>query len=161
MDRNYVYNIDFGGMNMNKVSTLRSIIAFYLSHSPEYEIIEKRIMEHPIRKDLKSFNFTFSDKEKSIRYAAIGCETEDGYCSMELRASFFTGIEEDIEEKKQVDEYLIHIKNYGDGREAQVEATRWFTGEINLDFEEVIKVLVENGVNRLLYKFVRTYPPEK
>lgn len=153
--------IDFGGINMNALEELKETIGCCINESDEYILLDKKIMESKSGGGISSFNIELTDKERSVIYTAVGRKNGYGKLSMELSAVLFTGIEEDICKYEQIGGNKIHIRNNGHGKEAAVTLSIDSLEGENINFKEAIDIINEYGINRLVYKFVRTYPPIK
>jgi|GEM_PF-5728523 len=135
---------------MNKLQIVKENIINEIENNPKYEIQSIKSIEHPLNKTLMSFNIIFSDSEKSIRYSLVGYENEIKEIGILLEASFFTGIEKDIEESKEIDNFKVEIKNFKKGKEALVKLS--FKGNPDkFDFYLALNTLIEEGINKLIY----------
>ena len=136
---------------MNRVERIKTMIHYYIKDNTKYEVVTRRTVEHPIRNELMTINVTFSDSERSMRYNAIATENELGHCYFELNTAFFTGITEDKKEHIEIKGFDLFINNIGESKECAIELSRWYHGELDLDLQEAMNIIVEEGINRMMY----------
>ncbi|MCX7904759.1 MAG: hypothetical protein N2486_09655 [Caloramator sp.] len=135
---------------MSKLQFIKEKVQREIENNTKYEIQSIKSIEHPLNKTLMSFNIIFSDSEKSIRYSLVGYENEIKEIGILLEASFLTGIEEDLEESKEIDDFKVEIRNFKKGKEALVKLS--FRGNPDkFDFYLALNTLIEEGINKLIY----------
>lgn len=141
---------------MNKIQRVKNDIDTWLSEHPRYIISNEKVIQHPIKRELMTFNINFSDIQRKIRYNDIrynitAFENEMGECSMQLDGIFMTGVNEDIYEEKEINGYIITIKNNGNSGEAIVRLDRRIKEDEEINFDKVINILMEQGIDRLIF----------
>lgn len=139
---------------MNKLQMVKDSIDSWFSEHPKYIITNERVIEHPLKKELMTFNINFYDNQRKIRYNDIrynttGFENEAGECRIQIDARFLTGINEDIDESFDMDGYEINIKNMGYSGEAMVKFEKSVDGK-GIDFGEAVESVTEHGIKRLI-----------
>jgi hypothetical protein len=141
---------------MNKIQRLKDNIDAWFSEHPRYVIYNEKVIQHPLNKKLMTFNINFSDIQRKIRYNDIrynitAFENEMGDCIMQLDGTFLTGVSENINEEKVVDEYKVSIKNIGDSGEAVVRVDKKINEDEEISFDKTISILMEKGIDRLIF----------
>jgi hypothetical protein len=139
---------------MNKLQIVKDSIDSWFSEHPKYIVTNERIVEHPLKKELMTFNINFYDNQRKVRYNDIrynttGFENEAGECRIQIDARFLTGVNEDIDENLNKDGYEINIKNMGYSGEAMVKLQKSVDGQ-GIDFNEAVEMVTEQGIKRLI-----------
>jgi hypothetical protein len=139
---------------MNKLQMVKDSIDSWFSEHPKYIVTNERIVEHPLKKELMTFNINFYDNQRKVRYNDIrynttGFENEAGECRIQIDARFLTGVNEDIDENLNKDGYEINIKNMGYSGEAMVKLQKSVDGQ-GIDFNEAVEMVTEQGIKRLI-----------
>lgn len=141
---------------MNKIQSVKDNIDAWFSEHPRYFISNEKVIQHPLKKELMTFNINFSDIQRKIRYNDIrynitAFENEIGDCIMQLDGILLTGINEDINEEKVVDGYDIYVKNIGNSGEAIVRLNKRIDEDEEVSFDKTINILMEQGIDRLIF----------
>jgi hypothetical protein len=141
---------------MNKVQRLKDNIDAWFSEHPRYVIHNEKVIQHPLNKKLMTFNINFSDIQRKIRYNDIrynitAFENEIGDCIMQLDGIFLTGVNEDINDEKIVDQYKVSIKNIGNSGEAMVRVDKRINEDEEISFDKAISILMEKGIDKLMF----------
>jgi hypothetical protein len=141
---------------MNKVESLKSQVDNWLLGNSRYVIANETSMEHPEKKGLKTFNTSFSDNERKIRYTDIrytitGYENETGQCAMVVEATLYTGLREDVQFEKNVGRYKLDVKNVGLSAEAILKLSTVYQDEVEFEIEDVLDIIMDHGINNLVY----------
>lgn len=141
---------------MDKMQRLKDNIDAWFSEHPRYIISNEKVIQHPLNKKLMTFNINFSDIQRKIRYNDIrynitAFENEMGDCIMQLNGIFLTGVSEDINEEKVVDEYKVSIKNIGNSGEAMVRVDKRINEDEEISFDKTISTLMEQGIDKLIF----------
>lgn len=139
---------------MNKLQMVKDSIDSWFSENPKYMITNERVVDHPLKKELKTFNINFYDNQRKVRYNDIrynitGLENEAGECRIQIYARFLTGVNEDIDESFNKNGYEINIKNMGYSGEAMVKLQKSVDGQ-GIDFDEAVEIISEQGIKRLI-----------
>jgi hypothetical protein len=142
-----------GGGDMTKLNRIKESIEKWVENSEHCEILSKKVIDSLDKKDLMSFNTIFSERERNIKYTVLGFENDAKECCVVLEVAIYTGMEEEINEEKQIKGYNIEIKNMGAGKEALVKLTKWIKENETVDFQEMMDIIVENGISKLVYQF--------
>jgi hypothetical protein len=141
---------------MDKMQRLKDNIDAWFSEHPRYIISNEKVIQHPLNKKLMTFNINFSDIQRKIRYNDIrynitAFENKMGDCIMQLDGIFLTGVNEDINEEKVVDEYKVSIKNIGNSGEALVRVDKRINEDEEISFDKTISTLMEQGIDKLIF----------
>lgn len=135
---------------MNRVEEFKNKIEKWIKESTDYHIVDKRTVEHPIKKELMTFNIIFAEHERNIRYTVTGFENEAGESCIHLDSVFLTGMQDDIEENRKYGKYELNIKNIGGNKQGIVKLTRWYHNNEALEFGEAMNILIEDGIDRMI-----------
>lgn len=136
---------------MNKVDCLKRAVDNWLLNDPKYLILNEKSIQHPIKKELMTFNIRFSDNERSIGYTITGYENEAGNCGIMVEALLYTGLREDVEASETLDRYKLDIKNIGLSGEAILKLSRVYKEEVEFKPEEILEIITNQGISRLIY----------
>lgn len=141
---------------MNKIQQVKNNIDTWFSEHPRYVISNEKTIQHPIRREMMTFNINFSDIQRKIRYNDIrynitAFENEMGECTIQLDGIFFTGNNEDINEERVLDGCTISVKNIGNSGEAMVRLIKRINDGEKLNFDEEMKILMDQGIERLIF----------
>ena len=134
---------------MNKLQRIKNEIQKKLEGQEQYEIETIKVLEHPIKKELMSFNIIFSDMEKSIRYNVVGFENEKAEVGILLECSILTGIKEDFYRKETVNGFELELLNFAKGKEALVKLNCLVNDDFNFDL--VMDTIIEKGIKSIIY----------
>lgn len=135
---------------MNKLEKVKVEIQEKVDGLERYEIESIKSIEHPIKKDLMSFNIIFSDREKSVRYNVVGFENEKGEVGILFECPILTGIKEDLHIKEKINGFDLEIVNFPKGKEALIKLN-CLVKDDNFDFDMAMDTIIENGINRVIY----------
>jgi hypothetical protein len=135
---------------MNRVEEFKANIEKWIEESADYHIIDRRTIEHPIKKGLMTFNIIFTEHERNLRYTVTGFENEAGESCIHLDSIFLTGMCDEIEENRRYGKYELNIKNIGGNKQGIVKLTRWFHTDEKLDFGECMDILIKDGIDRMI-----------
>lgn len=141
---------------MNKLQNSKSVIDEWFLLHPAFEISSEKFIEHPLKKEMMTFNIVFTDYERKqrnndIKYNITAFENEIGECKLIVDALFYTGINEDIDREKEIEGYILSVKNIANSKEALVRVSRIFTEDEMADFSKVMDILTHEGINSLIF----------
>ncbi|KRQ87313.1 hypothetical protein ABG79_00651 [Caloramator mitchellensis] len=135
---------------MNKLQSIKEDIQRKVDGLERYEIESIKSIEHPIKRDLMSFNIVFSDKEKSVRYNVVGYENEKGEVGILIECPILTGIKDDLHIKENVNGFELEIKNFSKGKEALIKLNCKVKDD-EFNFDMAMDTIIEHGINRMIY----------
>lgn len=138
---------------MSKLHNIKESIENWIENSEHCEILSKKVINGQDEKTLMSFNTIFSERERNIKYTVLGFQRDAKEYCIVLEVAIYTGMEEDINEEKQLSGYKMEIKNNGIGKEALVKLTKWIKDDEALDFQEMMDMIVDHGISKLVYQF--------
>lgn len=141
---------------MNKIQMVKNDMDEWFLEHPRYTISNEKVIQHPIKRDLMTFNINFSDIQRKIRYNDIRYnitvfENEAGECIMQLQGILLTGINKDIYEEKEMKGFNLSIKNIGNSGEAMVRLDKRIKEDEEISFDKAMNILMEQGVDRLIF----------